>query len=339
MISLPLGRANLFALLSLVRQFKITVMVEGSTIYCLCICSLIKKNKINFIIMKKILLGGLIAAMAIFATSCNDGFKKTDGGLLYKFYQQDKEARQVQVGDLIEAYVAVMVDTIVQYQSAEPEVAFRVSEQTVFDGDINEGLALLHEGDSAVFKVSMDSIAKYSGSANTVGAKYAIYSIKVTRILSESEYTAELAAEAERMKPVEDALINDYLKEHQLNVKPTESGLYFIPVRKGSGSLPAKGQMVKINYIGKMLDGRIFDGNWESELKKAGINTEGGRFNPMSITLGTGQVIPGFEEAISLMRTGSRATVVIPSSLAYGAQGNQNIPPYSPLVFDLEIVK
>jgi FKBP-type peptidyl-prolyl cis-trans isomerase len=185
----------------------------------------------------------------------------------------------------------------------------------------------------------MDSIGKYQGGVNTTGEEYAIYGLKVTRIFSEAELVAEMAAEAERMKPVEDSLINNYLKEHKLNVKPTENGIYFIPVRKGGGSELSEGETVSINYVGKMLDGRIFDGNWESELKKAGINTEGGYFNPMQVTLGTQQVIPGFEEALMLMRKGGRATVIIPSALAYGAQGVQGIPPFSPLVFDLEIIK
>ncbi|MDR0763511.1 MAG: FKBP-type peptidyl-prolyl cis-trans isomerase [Bacteroidales bacterium] len=289
--------------------------------------------------MKKILSGGFIAAMAIFAISCNSNFKKTDNGLLYKFYEQNKDARQAQINDIIEGYVVLMVDSNIQYQSAQSEKLFQVAEQSMFEGDINEGLALLHEGDSVVFKVSIDYIVNYKGGVNTTGQEYAIYSIKVTRILSESELASEMAVEAEKMKPVEEALISNYLKENKLNVKPTESGLYFIPVRKGSGAKLEQGQTVKINYIGRMLDGRIFDGNWESELKKAGVNTEGGRFSPMQITLGVGQVIPGFEEAIMLMQTGGRAKVIIPSSLAYGGQGNQGIPPYSPIVFDLEVVK
>jgi FKBP-type peptidyl-prolyl cis-trans isomerase len=291
--------------------------------------------------MKKILFISLIAATAIFTTSCNGGFKKTDGGLLYKFYQQNKDARQAQVGDILEGYIVIMSDSIIKYQSVKPEIFFQISEQSMFSGDINEGLSLVHEGDSVVFKVSVDSMAKYQGGVNTTGQQYATYGIKVTRIFSKSEYFAEQAAEAERMKPIEDSLINNYLKENKLSVKPTESGLYFIPVRKGSGAKLMQGETVKINYVGKMLDGRVFDGNWESELKKAGVNTEDGRgrFNPMQITLGVGQVIPGFEEAIMLMQTGGRATVIIPSSLAYGAQGNQSIPPFSPLVFDLEIVK
>ncbi|MDR0619602.1 MAG: FKBP-type peptidyl-prolyl cis-trans isomerase [Bacteroidales bacterium] len=288
--------------------------------------------------MKKILFSGLIAAMSIFAISCS-GYKKTDGGLLYKFYQENKDARQAQVGDIIEAYVVFMMDSTVQYKNDKPEKLFQVSEQSMFNGDINEGLTLLHEGDSVVFKISVDSIMKYQGGINTTGEQYAVYGIKVTRIISESEYNAELEAESERMKPVEDSLIRDYLKEHKLNAVPAESGIYFIPVRKGSGAKLTHGQEVKVNYVGKMLDGRIFDGNWESELKKAGINTEGGRFNPITVNLGTGQVIPGFEEAIMLMQKGGRATVIMPSSLAYGPHGNQGIPPFSPLVFDLEILK
>ncbi|MDR1974347.1 MAG: FKBP-type peptidyl-prolyl cis-trans isomerase [Bacteroidales bacterium] len=294
--------------------------------------------------MKKILFSGIIVALALATFSCGSGetsgFKKTNGGLYYKFYSENKDARQAEVGDVIEGYVTLIVDSIVRYQSNKPEKLFHISAETLFSGDINEGFVLLHEGDSVVFKVNMDSINKYQGGgAPTTKEKYATYGIKVTRLFSESELAIEMELEAERMKPVEDSLINNYLKEHKLNAKQTESGLYLVSVRSGSGATHAVGETVSINYIGKFLNGQIFDGNWESELKKEGINTEGRRFNPLSVTVGSGQVIPGFEEAIMMMKKGGRATVILPSSLAYGAQGNQVIPPYTPLVFEIEILK
>ncbi len=77
-----------------------------------------------------------------------------------------------------------------------PENLFQVEEESVFAGDINEGLLLLHEGDSASFRINMDSIRKYQGGVDpSITAEYAEYTIKVTRILTEMEVTNQMADE------------------------------------------------------------------------------------------------------------------------------------------------
>ena len=58
----------------------------------------------------------------------------------------------------------------------------------------------------------------------------------------------------------------------------------------------------------------------------------------MKLPVGLGGSIPGFEEGLMLLNKGAKATIILPSKLAYGEQGNQGIPPYSPLVFELDIV-
>jgi len=60
---------------------------------------------------------------------------------------------------------------------------------------------------------------------------------------------------------------------------------------------------------------------------------------PLEFTIGRGQVIPGWDEGISMMSAGGKATLIVPSKLAYGErEGGNNIPAYSPLVFDVELI-
>jgi FKBP-type peptidyl-prolyl cis-trans isomerase len=78
-------------------------------------------------------------------------------------------------------------------------------------------------------------------------------------------------------------------------------------------------------YTGKFLNGNVFDTN------------AGGA--DLVIIVGGGAYIPGLEEGITYMKEGGKATLLIPSKLAYGTSGLYNIPGYTPLLFDIQLVK
>ena len=118
---------------------------------------------------------------------------------------------------------------------------------------------------------------------------------------------------------------NAYLQAHNITTAPTASGLYYIETKAGTGVQAKKGDKVKVNYIGYLLSGKKFDSSYD-------------RNQPFEFTLGQGQVIKGWDEGIAKMKAGGKATLIIPSSLAYGAQGNYAIAPYSTLIFDVELI-
>ncbi len=107
----------------------------------------------------------------------------------------------------------------------------------------------------------------------------------------------------------------------------TESGLQYIEEVAGTGRVAEAGTKVSVHYTGMLEDGTVFDSSVE-------------RGDPIDFVLGAGQVIPGWDEGIALMSTGGKARLVIPSELAYGAQGAGNgaIPPDATLTFDVELV-
>jgi FKBP-type peptidyl-prolyl cis-trans isomerase len=83
--------------------------------------------------------------------------------------------------------------------------------------------------------------------------------------------------------------------------------------------------MCTVNYKGMLLDGTVFDSSEGRE--------------PFTFQLGQGQVIKGWDEGIALMQKGTKALLIIPSALAYGDRGaGDMIPPYSPLVFEVEMI-
>ena len=129
----------------------------------------------------------------------------------------------------------------------------------------------------------------------------------------------------EERKTKEPTEILAYVKEKNISAKPSKTGLYYIETIKGTGAKAAAGKKVKVNYTGKLLDGTVFD---TSEGKE-----------PIEFTVGAQQLIPGWEEGILKMNKGGKATLLIPSELAYGANGAGNsILPYTPLLFDLELI-
>jgi len=106
-------------------------------------------------------------------------------------------------------------------------------------------------------------------------------------------------------------------------VVTTASGLQYKVITEGSGTSPKVSDTFVAHYRGTLLDGTVFDSSYD-------------RNEPL--TLGVGQVIPGWTEALTLMKPGSKWEVYIPHNLGYGANGQGSIPPYSTLIFTVELL-
>lgn len=107
----------------------------------------------------------------------------------------------------------------------------------------------------------------------------------------------------------------------------TESGLQYVILEEGTGEQAQPGSVVRVHYTGTLEDGTVFDSSRE-------------RGEPFTFTLGTGSVIPGWDEGIALLKEGGQARLVIPPELAYGESGaGSTIPPNATLTFDVELVE
>lgn len=102
------------------------------------------------------------------------------------------------------------------------------------------------------------------------------------------------------------------------------SGLQYEVLVEGKGPKPQPGQKVSANYHGTLLDGTVFDSS---------VN----RGKPFTFTVG-GRVISGWNEAIQLMRVGSKWKIYLPYQLAYGERGSAGIEPGATLIFELELL-
>lgn len=107
-------------------------------------------------------------------------------------------------------------------------------------------------------------------------------------------------------------------------VQKTESGLLYRILTPGTGEKPTANDRVKVHYRGTLINGTEFDSSYK-------------RNSPA--TFGVTQVIKGWTEALQLMPVGSKWEIVVPQDLAYGNRETGNIPPYSTLIFEVELLE
>ncbi|MDR2732697.1 MAG: FKBP-type peptidyl-prolyl cis-trans isomerase, partial [Fibromonadaceae bacterium] len=136
-------------------------------------------------------------------------------------------------------------------------------------------------------------------------------------------------AQIEREQKAKENLVaqNEFFEKNKSEpgVASTESGLQYITLAQGSGNPAKDGDTISVHYTGTLLDGTKFDSSLD-------------RNQPLSITLGEGQLIPGWVEMLRLMKKGDKVKTWIPSKLAYGENGNPVIPGNSLLVFEMELL-
>lgn len=297
----------------------------------------------------------LFLSITLFFASCrqskHDGFEKTSNGLYYQFIRKSGSASKPALKDVLFCRMSLSVlkeqgDSLIFDSKRSPDypkdIKFLQVDSNSFKGDIMEGLALMAKGDSAEFIVNADSFFLKANKLDKLPSwikpgSELIFRIGLVDIKSENETTqiiSELQAkyEAERQDKLKAAaeeepeLIKGYLEKNNHKIKPTGSGLYFISTHAGNGPKPRIGQKVTVHYTGYFINGRKFDSSLD-------------RNQPITFPLGQDSVIAGWDEGIAMMQLGSAATIVIPSVLAYGSNGNEVIPPYSPLVFDVQLIK
>jgi len=131
-----------------------------------------------------------------------------------------------------------------------------------------------------------------------------------------------MAASGQARGAREQLVVENYAKEK--GAEKTASGLVYISEREGSGTSPKPADKVKVNYEGKLIDGKVFDSSYK-------------RGQPIEFKLN--QVIPCWTEGVSKMKPGGKAKLVCPPEIAYGQQGAGGvIPPNSTLVFEVELL-
>ncbi len=271
-----------------------------------------------------------------------EGYTTAENGLNYKFYNKTENAKTPNEGDGVgfsftikkHSNDSLLVDS--KSVSRDGSGLFRyILPKSSFVGSIEDALKMMGQGDSASFIIKADSFYLKTQKFNELPpyikpGENLVVTMKVHEVKSKAEIDknqkeqqAEMEKAMAEAQAKEQPALDKYIADNKITAKPTATGLIYIDVKKGSGAHPKATDMVVVHYIGTLLDGTKFDSSVD-------------RGEPATFPLN--QVIPGWTEGIQLMAKGGKAKLVIPSAIGYGPQGNGPIPPYSALVFDVELI-
>lgn len=294
--------------------------------------------------MKKTILF-FIPLLAAFALLTSCGSETTESGIEYKFIVQNEDSAKPAQGDYLfyklkikfESNDSTFFNSDDTSDGRPMPIVIEPLTDPKFDGDYMEILDLMHVGDSVVAKFDIDTFfVKLFGTdslpKNVEHGSKVVMEIKLDKYMTKDKYKAFAKKMqddiAKKKSAQQDKEIAAYMAKNSLIATPTATGLYYIETQKGSGKKVENGKVANVKYKGSFLSGEVFD---SSEL-------HGGE--PMQVPVGKHMVIPGWEEALLLMSEGSKAKIIVPFQIAYGPRGMRPaIPPYTPLVFELEVTK
>lgn len=264
--------------------------------------------------------------------SCtNDGYSVSNTGLKFRFVEE-KEGRKPQTGDMMRLHLKYKdKDGKTLYDSGILGEAF-VLELTAptFSGGIEEGFAMMGEGDSALFMVPADSVFHKTFQQEMPPqinkGDFLYFEVRLIKVMTKGEFKNELSEDKKNRIKEEEKQIEEYLANNNIVVKPVENGIYFIVLKEGKGLKPVPGDSVEMSYSGSFLNGEVFDGT-----AKKGTN--------LKYVLGDGKRLLAWEKAVSSMQEGTVARLILSSPSAYGEQGLGPVPPNTPVVFDMELLR
>lgn len=202
---------------------------------------------------------------------------------------------------------------------------------------IIDGLRLMSVGDSMTLYFPLDSMESVPPAFADI--EMIEYDLGLKEIKTAEEFQAEmeehakvretqLAAVRERLPEVTDLseqILKDY-KRNSLDLKETPEGIKYMIHQAGTGPKPTHGRMVSVQYFGRLMDGKVFDTSFRQG-------------EAYSFPIGMSRVIAGWDVGLMNFEEGTRASIFIPSELAYGAGGYQDIPGDAELYFYVELEK
>jgi FKBP-type peptidyl-prolyl cis-trans isomerase FkpA len=276
----------------------------------------------------------LVFSLLIFIFSCSsDNFKSDSSGMKYRFIEEQVQNKQPFTGDIVLIYMSYKTESdSVLFDTRElhgQPFRMKLHKPPTSGGTIDNAMAMMHEGDSACFMVDAEKFYLLTKGTEVPSfikkGSTLTFNIRLRQILNSENFNESIRKETVANEASEQQELDLYLKNGNIQQKPFVSGLYYIETKVGQGETPKQGQKVTCHYIGSFLSGEVFDSSYQ-------------RGEPFSFIVGKKEIIPGMEEGVSKMKKGGKATLLIPSKLAYGDKQYKMIPPFSTLAFEIEII-
>jgi len=292
----------------------------------------------------------ILAVVNCFAGGVKPEYKTDPAtGVKYLFYKQDKKGLKPAMGDI--AFIRIVFkrdDDSLLFDSRagghnDSTGTLPLTLKSSFHGSLEQGIAMMAVGDSAGFLINADSVYLKIFKRKTLppfiksGSELKFY-IKLVRFetaeqLKDEQYTMieKRRADMKKMHSAEADSIKKYLTDKNVKVRPTMVDSMYILRRTGTPGAPInEGDSVELKYTGMYLDGTVFDQSDKGDGSKGTVKI---------LYRHNAQLIKGWLEVLETMHQGEKMRFLLPSSMAYGSSGNKTIKPYTPLLFEIEIVK
>jgi FKBP-type peptidyl-prolyl cis-trans isomerase FkpA len=293
----------------------------------------------------------MLFSAAIFFVACDRvTYKKFPDGTSYAVIkvQHDKaDTQKVAVGKYIQIHIIQKLrgsnkkDTTIlsTYESGVQGgemVAEMIDGEGTKEFPLFKNLLGLKAGDSLIAKQSVANILKKAPQAEAMFGKKGnlVTSYKIYKVFnSQEDFFASKKVEKK-------TAFDDYVTKNNLasNFVAADSIYLKITSPQMPGAPAIKnGNFVEVNYVGKLLNGKVFDSNIQDV---PGKPSNPSMRKPLGFTVGVKQMIPGFDAAMKYLAKGAKATIVLPYDKAYGIGGEPRagIEPYETLIFDIEVV-
>jgi FKBP-type peptidyl-prolyl cis-trans isomerase len=262
---------------------------------------------------------------------------KSPYGFYYTVIESNATGKQVEEKDIVSVFyeIKTLNGTIIDEvkESSEVPKKINVLGNAIFPEGFLLGTALMKEGEKYRFYIPSNlAYGPYNYESLIPSNSVLIIESKIVKIESEDD-----------QKQFEKAAIETFIAENDItDITETDLGVFYKKTESGTGNLPIKGDWVKIKYVAKYMDG--------SELGKTETD------KTYDFTVGSESIIKGVSESVKLMQQGEKATFIIPSHLAYYSslqifpekiredlleKGliSQKIPPFTNLIFEIELVE
>ena len=264
----------------------------------------------------------------------DDNNTLTESGLI--IMESNGKGKKAQMGDYVVfdfTICSAKGDTIMNSFGVEP-VEMQYGEEFVCRG-LTEAIGMVPVGGTSRFVVPSALAFDSVGYENYIQPYTPmVVTLKMNEVMDKATYDkrqaaleAKRKAESERLQALEAKTMSDYINKNNVTVAPTESGLYILDREEGEGDVAQWGDEVAVHYVLRNLKGEQIESSYDY-----------GR--PMVFTIGGGEMIFAIDEALMTMAPGAKATLLTPSKLAFGEVNlGEALPPYSPLLIDLELVE
>jgi FKBP-type peptidyl-prolyl cis-trans isomerase len=286
--------------------------------------------------------------------SCQQNFKKGDKGLEYKI-MSDGKGQQLKIGNFMQMNIRQSItsgekDSVLNDSRTTSGPVIETYDSASMPSEYFKIISQLRKGDSLVIRLLVDSMFAKNPESMPPFIKKGSYFTTTVKLLNifKSRQQADSAFQAEQKLAIysdsiesaatlakDDKFLQEYLKKNKIVAIKAEAGTYVQILQPGTGDKIDTSVIVRTNYTGRTLDGKMFDSNTDSSkghVEPFDVNMTGDK------SYGSG-VIKGWTDGLKLLSKGAKAKFYVPSSLAYGNKGaGEDIKPNSILIFDIEVL-